>query len=298
MGVTKKQFLLAVIGERSLCLSRTRWRAGYFSNPAASFNTDAGVHAEAPLSPQQLARRKERNEPDPLFAEVFAGAFQPIDEGDDLLDARAAGAHRADRLHHRSAFGGDVVEQDDGAVGLEIAVDLALGAVVLDLLAHHEAVDGAAMPAARAHGDDDRHGAELQAADRIDLLVLDEIEDELGDEMRPLRVEHRRLHVEIVVAHRAGHELEFAEEQRFLLDDLEQARLLLRERGRPLRRSRARRAGLLPGRFARRRLASSHHGGSPGHGSLASSLRRLFARTAPRRARRTARAVYVSRYGG
>src|SRR5262245_52585672 len=99
-------------------------------------------------------------------------------------------AHRGDRLHHRAAFGGDVVEQDDGAAGLEIAVDLSLGAVVLDLLAHHEAGDGAAVPAARAHGGDDRHRAELEAADRIDVaLALDEIEDELGDEMRPLRVE-------------------------------------------------------------------------------------------------------------
>src|SRR5262245_21694047 len=210
-------------------------------------------------SPQQIARCIKRDEREALLAEIFLGALQPIDESDDTLDARAAPTHRGDRLHHRAALGGDVVEQDDGAAGLEIAVDLALGAVVLDLLAHHEAGDGAAVPAARAHGDDDRHRAELEAADRIDLLVLDEIEDELGDEMRPLRVEHRRLHVEVVVAHRAGHELEFAEEQRFLLDDLEQARLLLRERGRPLRRSRARRAGLLPGRFARRRLASSHH---------------------------------------
>jgi hypothetical protein len=51
------------------------------------------------------------------------------------------------RLHHRSALGVDVIEQNDVAAGLEIAVDLSLGAVVFDLLAHHEAVDEASVPA-------------------------------------------------------------------------------------------------------------------------------------------------------
>src|SRR4051794_16251584 len=97
-------------------------------------------------SPQQIARRIKRNQLDPLFAEVLARAFQPVDQGDDLRNPRAARAYRAHRAHHRSALGGDVVEQDDSAVGLEIAVDLLLGAVVLDLLAHDEAVDGAAVP--------------------------------------------------------------------------------------------------------------------------------------------------------
>src|SRR6266508_2021231 len=110
------------------------------------------VAAPEALSPEQIARRIKRDELYPLFAEVFGGAFQPIDEGDDLLDGRTAGAHRAHRLHHRSAFGRDVVEQNDVGVGLEIAGDLSLGAVVFDLLAHHEAVDGAAMPAADTHG--------------------------------------------------------------------------------------------------------------------------------------------------
>jgi hypothetical protein len=238
-----------------------------------SWNTEESVNSgavsrSADPSSQQLTRRIKRNELNPLFAEVLGRPFQPIDEGDDLLDARAAPSHRAHRLHHRAAFGGDVVEQDDGAVGLEIAVDLSLGAVVLDLLAHHEAVDGAAMPAAGAHGDDDRDGAELQAADRIEVaLVLEQVEHELGDEMRPLRVEHRRLHVEVVVAHRPGHELEAAEQQRFRLDDLEQPRLLLRQRGR------RRRCGRRGRRRARRNAdAARTYGGSPRHARL--SLRR------------------------
>ena len=107
--------------------------------------------------------------------------------------------------------------------------------MVFYLLAHHEAVDGAGAPAARAHGGDDRHRAELEAADRIDVaLAREQIAHDFGDEMRPLGVEHRRLHVEVVVAHRAGHELELAEEERFRLDDLEEPRLRLRERGFPL----------------------------------------------------------------
>jgi len=64
----------------------------------------------------------------------------------NTLGARAAFPHCAHRLHHRSAFGGDVVDQNEVGAGLEIAVDLSLGAVVLYLLAHHEAVGGAAMP--------------------------------------------------------------------------------------------------------------------------------------------------------
>ena len=57
------------------------------------------------------------------------------------MNSRGARAPRA-RLHHRSAFGGDVVDQNELGAGLEIAVDLSLGAVVLHLLAHH-AVGGA-----------------------------------------------------------------------------------------------------------------------------------------------------------
>jgi hypothetical protein len=217
---------------------------------------------EAPL-PQQLPCRIKRDQLDPLFPEVLARAFEPVDQGDDLGDPRAARAHRAHRLHHRAALGGDVVEQDDGRAGREIAVDLLLGAVVLDLLAHDEAGDGAAVPAARAHGDDDRHRAQLQAADRIDVaLVSDEVADELGDEMRPLGVEHRRLHVEVVVAHRAGHELELAEEERFCLDDLEEPRLRLRERGRVF----LARCGALIG------AARGDHGGSRWHGVRALPL--------------------------
>src|SRR5438552_18381186 len=141
-------------------------------------------------SPQQVARRIERDERDAFLREIFLGALQPIDEGDDLRYPRAAIAHRAHGLHHRAALGGDVVEQDDGAVGLEIAVDLSLGAVVFYLLAHHEAVDGAGAPAARAHRGDDWHRTELEAADRIDVaLVREQIAHDLGDEMRPLRVE-------------------------------------------------------------------------------------------------------------
>src|SRR4029453_7221232 len=50
--------------------------------------------------------------------------------------------------------------------GLKFAVDLSLGAVVFYLLAHHEAVDGAAMPAAGAQGDVTR-GHDL----RVHLLL-------------------------------------------------------------------------------------------------------------------------------
>src|SRR6266568_9569997 len=41
-------------------------------------------------STQQIARRIERNERDAFLCEIFLGALQPIDEGDDLAHARAA----------------------------------------------------------------------------------------------------------------------------------------------------------------------------------------------------------------
>ena len=96
----------------------------------------------------QARSRIERDERDPLFAEIFFRALQPIDEGDDLRNARTALAHRAHHLHHRAAFGGDVVEHDDAAAGLEIAVDLSLGAVVFDLLALPKKPATAGAPAA------------------------------------------------------------------------------------------------------------------------------------------------------
>src|SRR5439155_2071886 len=120
--------------------------------PAASSSDD---------SPQQVARRIERNEGDAFLREIFLGALQPIDEGDDLRNARAAIAHRAHRLHHRSAPHSCLTPHASRrrAVArllsmrsplvvawsnrttvprLEVAVGLSLGAVVFYLLAHHE----------------------------------------------------------------------------------------------------------------------------------------------------------------
>ena len=118
-----------------------------------SWNTEESVNSgavsrSADPSSQQLTRRIKRNELNPLFAEVLGRPFQPIDEGDDLRNARTALAHRAHHLHHRAAFGGDVVEHDDAAAGLEIAVDLSLGAVVFDLLALPKKPATAGAPAA------------------------------------------------------------------------------------------------------------------------------------------------------
>jgi hypothetical protein len=63
--------------------------------------TKSSDRGRTPSLSQAGRESYSRNELDVLFAGVFGGPFQPIDDGEDLLDGRAAVADRADRLHHR-----------------------------------------------------------------------------------------------------------------------------------------------------------------------------------------------------
>src|SRR5205085_4563312 len=112
-------------------------------------------------------------------------AFQPVHDCDDLLDRCAVGAHRFYGLHDGAAFGRDVLDENNVAVGAEIAVDLLLRPVVLGFLAHHEPVDPALLETAHAYGRGDRHGAELEPADRFDACVVtDQPKYEIGNQVQ------------------------------------------------------------------------------------------------------------------
>src|SRR5262245_9784849 len=108
-----------------------------------------------PTLPAKLGNRTERHEFDSLVLEGGGRAFQPVHDGDDLLDRCTVGAHGFHGLHDGAAFGSDVLDEDHIAVGAEVAVDLLLCAVVLGFLAHHEPVDPALLETAHAHGGGD-----------------------------------------------------------------------------------------------------------------------------------------------
>ena len=67
-------------------------------------------------------------------------------------------------------------------------------------------------------------GAALFSADAICCRVLQACEYELGQELGALGVEHRRLHVEVVVALLAGGQHHVPAHEGLRLDDLEEPR--------------------------------------------------------------------------
>src|SRR6185437_16008218 len=99
----------------------------------------------------------------------------------------------------------------------------------------------------------DRHRAHLEPADILDTLVRDRIEGELRQQGRAFGIEHRRLEIEVEVAHAARRELDLAVAERADMDDVAQPR-----------------AG---GRDVTRRGAAGGQTGCHGHERLASTKR-------------------------
>ena len=80
--------------------------------------------------------------------------------------------------------------------------------------------------ARNGHGGRQRHGAHLQPADQVDLRALQRLEDQRGDQLRALRVQHGGLHVEVEAGRAPRHELGLAPGgEGARLDDLDQAAL-------------------------------------------------------------------------
>jgi len=76
------------------------------------------------------------------------------------------------------------------------------------------------------NGRRNRNRAHFQPADEVGLQSGDRIEDQRGDDMRALRIEHRRLHVEVVGGGTPRCELDLATGlERTFLNDFNEPRL-------------------------------------------------------------------------
>ena len=149
--------------------------------------------------------------------------------GDDPHDDGAFGLDRLDGLHGRAAGGGHVLQDDDalalqGLAGRQ-AFDQLLGAVLLGLLAHEEGPQRPALGLAQHRdGRGQRHRAHLQSADQVDILALDAVENQRGDQVRALGIEHGGLHVEVEARRAPRDQLGLrAGRERPRLDDLDQS---------------------------------------------------------------------------
>jgi hypothetical protein len=182
---------------------------------------------------------------------VLGRAFQPIDQREDQHDARTLRGGGFERGGGGAAGGRHVLDDDD-VLALEAlgrAFDAPLGAVVLDLGAHEEARDrAAALVAEHGEGADQRHRADRQPAHVVDLEPLHAIEHQLGDPGGAGRIEHGRLHVEVIIAGAAGGERDGAAAERARLDQREQLGAGVVGRGTALLRTSAHR---LHGRLGR-----------------------------------------------
>ena len=147
-------------------------------------------------------------------SESFMRAFLAIDNRDDAHDCAARLADRFCRLDRRAARGCHVFDDDDAFARHRLvarqAFDQAFGAVFFGLLAHEKRRQLA--PARVGHGRDGRrngHRAHFKPADEIGFYTFELVEDEGGNQMRALAIEHGGFHVEVMGRGLARGELHF-----------------------------------------------------------------------------------------
>ena len=158
---------------------------------------------------QRLVGRVARREPDRLRA-----AGEAVEHGDHAADVEALGAHGLDRLHGRAARGDDVLDDQAALARLQRrALDPALEAVLLDVLADEERLHVRAAGERRAGG---RVGAHRQPADGGRLPLAGVVGDELGQRGEARRAQDRALGVDVVLRGGAGGERHLADHERVL----------------------------------------------------------------------------------
>src|SRR6266487_3598915 len=175
---------------------------------------------------QQLAGPEQPLERNSLFCKKLGGAFLAVDDREHQLDFRAGILGGFDRPHGRFPRGRDVFEDGD-ALALQVvllhAVDQLLVAVILHGLAHEKSRQRPVRRMAQ-HRDlrNQGHGPDRDPADGLHLHILELYEHELGQQARPLGVQHRRLHVQKIIAGAPGREPERSAKERETFDNLKQ----------------------------------------------------------------------------
>ena len=200
-------------GPRAGCAAGRARRAGgrarchHTARPDAATGAVGAVRVDVVDRRERLVRRVARREPDRLRA-----AGEPVQHGDHAADVEALGADGLDRLHGRAARGDDVLDDQAALALLERrALDAALEAVLLDLLAHEERLH---VRAAGERGAGRRVGAHRQPADRGRLPLAGVAGDELGQRGEAGGAQDGALGVDVVLRRGAGGERHLADQQR------------------------------------------------------------------------------------
>ncbi len=124
---------------------------------------------------EQGGAGEERDDVDAAGFDGFLAAFLAVDEDEAEGDFAAFTFDGVDGFEGGSAGGDDVVDDDDGVAGFEVAFDLFAGAVAFGFLADGEDLEcfvGVFRGGCHADGEGDGVGAEGHAADGVDFEVF------------------------------------------------------------------------------------------------------------------------------
>src|SRR5580692_4721188 len=163
------------------------------------------------LGGDEVATRVDRNECEPLGLDRLAAPFETVDERDDAGDGVSRVAQLGGGLQRGAARRHHVFEQHDARAGREatVALEQALGAVVLGVLAHVDRVEGrAALEAGHGDGAGEWATSKLDARDgRARAERAERGEHLLADERVPLGRQDRLLAIdeEVALATRGEH---------------------------------------------------------------------------------------------
>ena len=177
---------------------------------------------------QKFTGLVQRAELQPRLRERFGRAFFAVDHGEHQRDHAAGVAHGFRRLQRRAAGRGDVLDDHDALAFQGLALGQPLDrqprAVLLWLLAHEERRDRVALdPGELRDRAGQRHRAHFQPADEVEIVVLQRLIGQFGQQRRAFGIEHGRLEVEIEIALAARGQRDFAAAERSLADDLGEA---------------------------------------------------------------------------
>ena len=145
---------------------------------------------------QHAGQRQHRVEAQVVALQSRFAALLAIDEHDDVLHLQPHVVQRADRLHHGSARGDEILHHQAGLAGDERALDGLLGAVVLHLLAAHQ--HRAVVVQRHARGDGERGVGDAAHVIELRAVALQHVPHARRDAGKHIGVgdDHAQVHVD------------------------------------------------------------------------------------------------------
>src|SRR5579864_231444 len=182
----------------------------------ASGSGSAGRRRNSGIGSRKLTAREERKHSNPRLLECLATALLAVDHAERLDNARPGLDDTIARAEKGSTRGERVVDEHHPRPGAQRrSLDAAPRSVLLRLLAHDEAGDGAIRGAAeRGHRAGDGISAEGEAADGVDRKLDAPLQRQSRHQIEAAAVERHLLAVDVVAAPAPAGEHEVPEAER------------------------------------------------------------------------------------